>query len=66
MTRLRRLSAFAVERSLLLLGGAMLALIWANAAPSSYGRAAAALHFAVNNVAMVFAASAACADRPCR
>ena len=43
-----------VDRSLLLLAGAAGALIWANTAPGSYERLAHAMHFAVNDIAMVF------------
>ena len=51
---LRRVGRFVLERSLLLVAGAAVALVWANAAPASYARGAAALGFAVNDIAMVF------------
>lgn len=44
----------AVEHSLVLPAGAIIALVWANAAFASYARAADALRFAVNDVGMVF------------
>jgi len=43
-----------IDNSGLLLTGAAAALVWANAAPASYERVAHALHFLVNDVAMVF------------
>src|SRR5262249_9933756 len=54
MAVLRRAGAFVIDRSLLLVAGALTALVWANASPASYERTAHALHFAVNDVAMVF------------
>lgn len=51
---MRRALAFALDRSLLLLLGAAIALLWANASLDSYQRFAHAAHFAVNDVAMVF------------
>jgi len=50
----RRFVVFVIDTSLLLVAGTVTALVWANAAPASYARAAHALHFAVNDVAMVF------------
>lgn len=44
----------AVEQSLLLPFGAVAGLIWANVAHASYDRFAHALHFAVNDIGMVF------------
>lgn len=44
----------AVEQSWLLPFGAVLGLIWINVAQTSYDRFAHALHFAVNDVGMVF------------
>src|SRR5262245_57426029 len=49
-----RVGVFVIEKSLLLVAGTVTALVWANAAPDSYAHAAHALHFAVNDVAMVF------------
>ena len=49
-----RFAAFVIDRSLLLVAGTLLALIWANAAPASYAGLTHLLHFAVNDVAMVF------------
>ncbi len=49
-----RFVEFAVDHSLVLPVGAVLALIWVNLGPESYERFAHALHFAVNDVAMVF------------
>jgi NhaA family Na+:H+ antiporter len=43
-----------VDNSLLLIAGAVTALVWANAEPVSYERVAHATHFAVNDIAMVF------------
>ena len=51
---MRRALAFALDRSLLLLFGAAIALLWANTSLDSYQRFAHAAHFAVNDVAMVF------------
>lgn len=51
---MRRLWAYAVEHSLPLLGGAVAALVWANVSPPTYTPFAHALHFAVNDVGMVF------------
>lgn len=54
MSRLRRLTAFVLGRSLLLVAGTVAALVWANVAPASYVSAAHALYFPVNDAAMVF------------
>lgn len=53
-TRVQRALQFAVENSLLLLLGTVIALAWANADPSGYGAAVRPLRFAVNDVGMVF------------
>jgi NhaA family Na+:H+ antiporter len=45
---------FAIDNSLLLIAGAVVALLWANISLSSYASFAHALHFAVNDVGMVF------------
>src|SRR5262245_12774488 len=54
MNAVRRCAAYVIDRSLLLVAGTVVALIWANVAPASYEHAAHALHFAVNDIAMVF------------
>ena len=46
--------AFVVDHSLLLVAGAVAGLLWANIGPASYERTAAALHFPVNDIGMVF------------
>src|SRR5687768_12290399 len=46
--------AYALDNSLLLVAGAVAALLWANVAPATYFPVAHALHFAVNDVGMVF------------
>ena len=51
---MRKLWAYAVDHSLLLLGGAVSALVWANVSPATYAPFAHTLHFAVNDVGMVF------------
>ena len=43
-----------IDNSGLLVAGAVAALVWANLAHDSYERFAEALHFLVNDVAMVF------------
>jgi NhaA family Na+:H+ antiporter len=53
-TALPRLSQFAVEHLLLLPLGALIALVWVNAAPESYFTFAYASAFVVNDIAMVF------------
>jgi NhaA family Na+:H+ antiporter len=45
---------FIVDNSLLLIGGAVAGLAWANVSLSSYEEFSHALHFAVNDVGMVF------------
>jgi NhaA family Na+:H+ antiporter len=52
--RLRALWTLVLQNSLLLLGGTIAGLIWANAAHPSYQRFAESLHFVVNDVGMVF------------
>jgi Na+:H+ antiporter, NhaA family len=51
---MNRLIAFVLERSLLLIAGTLAALVWANAGPASYEAFTHAVHFAVNDIAMVF------------
>src|SRR6185295_8642285 len=51
---LKRIAAVVIERSLLLIAGTIAALAWANAAPASYAAFAHRVHFAVNDIAMVF------------
>src|SRR3989442_8805884 len=52
--RFRKAVEFAVENSLLMVLGTLIALIWANLHVESYDRAVHALHFAVNDIGMVF------------
>lgn len=52
--RRRYLLNIAVEHSLALPAGAIIALAWANLAGPSYGSVARALEFAVNDIGMVF------------
>jgi NhaA family Na+:H+ antiporter len=52
--KLRDLRAHLIEYQLLLLVGAIAALLWANTGHDSYERFAQAAHFFVNDVAMVF------------
>ena len=52
--RFRRLWAFTVENSLLLAGGTIAGLLWANLHPPSYARFATSLRFVVNDIGMVF------------
>lgn len=49
-----RLFRFAVEHSLVLPAGAVIALVWANRSAASYVRFAHALEFAVNDIGMAF------------
>lgn len=49
-----RLWTFVIDNSLLLIAGTVIGLTWANVAPGSYEHAAHPLHFAVNDVGMVF------------
>jgi NhaA family Na+:H+ antiporter len=53
-SRMSRFLEFSVDHSLVLPIGAVIALVWANTLFSSYEAFAHALHFAVNDVAMVF------------
>ena len=46
--------AFVIDNSLLLVAGAIAGLVWANTGYPSYERFAHALHFAVNDIGMVF------------
>jgi Na+:H+ antiporter, NhaA family len=50
----RRVLHVVLDRSLLLVAGAVGALLWANTALASYERFAHAMHFVVNDIAMVF------------
>jgi hypothetical protein len=50
----RKAVEFAVENSLLMVLGALIALIWANTTPQRYDAVVHPLHFAVNDVGMVF------------
>ena len=43
-----------IDNSLLLVAGALAALIWANVDQTNYTYVAHALHFAVNDIGMVF------------
>ena len=52
--RARRLFNTIIDRSLLLVAGAAAGLAWANVSAASYDRARHLLHFAVNDVGMVF------------
>lgn len=52
--RFRKAMKFAVENSLLMVLGTAIALIWANADPVGYEAAVHPLHFAVNDIGMVF------------
>jgi NhaA family Na+:H+ antiporter len=51
---MRRAVRVVLERSLLLIAGAVAALAWANLSPASYERFAHGIHFVVNDIAMVF------------
>ena len=44
----------ALDNSLLMIGGALVALVWANIGPESYHAVTEPLHFVVNDIAMVF------------
>jgi NhaA family Na+:H+ antiporter len=46
--------SFIIDNSLLLVAGTLTALVWANVDHGSYERIAHALHFAVNDIGMVF------------
>jgi NhaA family Na+:H+ antiporter len=50
----RRLLHFVVDNSLLLIAGTVAALIWANTGLTSYEHFTHALHFAGNDIGMVF------------
>ena len=52
--RAARFVAFILEHSLLLVGGALAGLLWANLALASYERFAGVLRFAINDVGMAF------------
>ncbi len=55
MTHTRsKLASFILDNSLLLLGGTLVAVIWANVDHGSYEHLAHPLHFWVNDVGMVF------------
>jgi NhaA family Na+:H+ antiporter len=45
---------FLLENSLFLIGGALLALVWANVDYEGYHQIAHSIHFAVNDIAMAF------------
>lgn len=45
---------FIIDNSILLVAGTVIALVWANVAHDSYEELSHALHFAVNDIAMVF------------
>ena len=49
---MRRLWTYAVDHSLLLLVGAVIGLVWANADHGGYERLVHAMHFAVNDIGM--------------
>jgi Na+:H+ antiporter, NhaA family len=51
---MKRLTAFVLDNSLLLVAGTLTALVWANVDHASYEHLAHALHFAVNDIGMVF------------
>jgi NhaA family Na+:H+ antiporter len=53
-TPLRRVVDFFVDNSILLLAGTVAAIVWANVDLASYERVTHALHFAVDDVGMVF------------
>src|SRR5580765_16010 len=46
--------AVVIDNSLLLIAGTLAALVWANTSFASYEHFAHALHFAVNDIGMVF------------
>ena len=52
--RVRKAVEFAIENSLLMVLGALIALIWANTSPDGYEAAVDPLHFVVNDIGMVF------------
>lgn len=49
-----RIAQLVVDNSLLLVAGTMAALVWANVHEASYQRLAHALHFAANDIGMIF------------
>ena len=53
-SRLSSIVSFILDNSLLLLGGTVAALVWANVDPDSYNAVAHRLHFWVNDVGMAF------------
>jgi NhaA family Na+:H+ antiporter len=53
-SRFTRAWRIARDNSLLMIAGAAIALVWANASPDVYAQVTTPLHFAVNDVAMVF------------
>ena len=58
-----RVAKFIFDNSLLLLAGTAAAVSWANLHPASYDNVAHPLHFAVNDVGMVFFVALAVPDR---
>lgn len=54
VSRFARAWRIARDNSLLMVAGAAIALVWANTAPGLYAQLTEPLHFAVNDVAMVF------------
>ena len=54
MTSARRVWAFTLDHSLLLVVGAAAGLVWANLLLASYQRVVHALHFAINDIGMAF------------
>lgn len=54
MNAYRRAFQVVIDHSLLLIAGAVAAIVWANVDNASYVGVAHAMHFAVNDVAMVF------------
>lgn len=52
--RFRKAFEYAVENSVLMVLGTIIALVWANIDPAGYEAAVHPLHFAVNDIGMVF------------
>jgi len=52
--RVRKAFEYAIENSLLMVLGAVIALIWANLDADGYEAVVHPLHFAVNDIGMVF------------
>jgi NhaA family Na+:H+ antiporter len=52
--RFHRAWCIARDNSLLMVAGAIVAMVWANIAPASYAQVAEPLHFVVNDIAMAF------------